>query len=169
MRLLWAKSDFLHPTTRGGQIRTLEILKRLHKQHEVHYVALHRPGETEGIERSSEYCTRAYPIAHDVPDHYSPAFAAQLVRGLFSPLPVAIFRYRSAAMRTKLTELATRVRFDGVVCDFLAPSANFERLDQAVLFQHNVETALWQRHAEHAGSPAKRAYLALQANRMFAF
>ena len=39
MKILWVKSDFLHPTTRGGQIRTLEIVKRLHARHEVHYLA----------------------------------------------------------------------------------------------------------------------------------
>ena len=31
MKILWVKSEFLHPTTRGGQIRTLEIVKRLHR------------------------------------------------------------------------------------------------------------------------------------------
>ena len=40
MKILWVNSDFLHPTTRGGQIRTLETLKRLHQRHEIHYAAL---------------------------------------------------------------------------------------------------------------------------------
>ena len=40
MKILWLKADFLHPTSRGGQIRTLEMLKRLHQRHEVHYVGL---------------------------------------------------------------------------------------------------------------------------------
>ena len=57
MKLLWVKADFLHPTTAGGQIRTLETLKRLHARHEVHYVALTWPGETEG--RPAPVSTRA--------------------------------------------------------------------------------------------------------------
>ena len=68
MKILWVKSDFLHPTTKGGHIRTLETLKRLHLRHEIHYVALdlaeQQPG---GVERSGEYCTKAYPIAHSAP------------------------------------------------------------------------------------------------------
>ena len=44
MKLLWVKADFLHPTTKGGQIRTLETLKRLHQRHEVHFAALANPG-----------------------------------------------------------------------------------------------------------------------------
>ena len=39
MRILWVTANFLHPTTRGGLIRTLEMLKRLHTRLEVHYVA----------------------------------------------------------------------------------------------------------------------------------
>jgi hypothetical protein len=43
MKILWANTTFLHPTNRGGQIRTLEMLKRLHAGHEVHYTALADP------------------------------------------------------------------------------------------------------------------------------
>ena len=76
MKLLWVKSDFLHPTTRGGQIRTLEIVKRLHKRHEVHYIAYENPGNPEGLDRAHEYCTKAYPVSHDVPPHASVKFVA---------------------------------------------------------------------------------------------
>ena len=88
MKLLWVKADFLHPTDRGAQIRTLETLKRLHKRHEIHYVALNN-GNPEGVARSSEYCSRAYPIDHYVPEKNTVAFAGQLLKGLVSPLPVA--------------------------------------------------------------------------------
>src|SRR5215475_2303837 len=67
MKLLWVKTDFLHPTTRGGQIRTLETLRRLHQWHEVHYAAFDDPSQPEGLSRSSEYCTKAYPVNHRVP------------------------------------------------------------------------------------------------------
>ena len=98
MKLLWVKADFLHPTDRGAQIRTLETLKRLHKRHEIHYVALNN-GNSEGVARSSEYCSRAYPIDHYVPEKNTIAFAGQLLKGLVSPLPVAVSRYQSEKMR----------------------------------------------------------------------
>jgi len=60
MKILWVKSDFLHPTDRGGQIRTLETLKRLHQRHEIHYVALDLVQQPGAVERASEYCTKAY-------------------------------------------------------------------------------------------------------------
>ena len=169
MKLLWVKNDFLHPTTRGGQIRTLEIVKRLHRRNEVHYVAFDNPSRPEGLERAREYSTRAYPIAHNVSSKRSPWFVAQLARGLVSSLPVAISRFRSSLMRSTIDELCGRERFDAIVCDFLAPAPNCSALDRCVLFQHNVETMIWRRRVEHAPDPLRRAYLKLQANRMEAY
>ncbi len=169
MKLLWVKSDFLHPTTKGGHIRTLEMLKRLHARHEIHYVALENPATREGVERSREYSTRAYPVRRRVPSKRSLAFAGQLAAGLFDPLPVAISRYRSRAMRAEIARLLAGGAFDRAVCDFLMAAPNFPDLGRAVLFEHNVEYMIWQRRAERASNPLARAYLASQARRMFAF
>ena len=56
-----------------------------------------------------------------------------------------------------------------MVCDFLVPAPNFERLDYCVLFEHNVETTIWRRHAETAGNGLLRRYLDIQAERMQAY
>jgi sugar transferase (PEP-CTERM/EpsH1 system associated) len=168
MKLLWVKTDFLHPTNRGGQIRTLETLRHLHANHEIHYVAFNDPAHPEGLSRAPEYCSFTYPLEHHVPDKTSPAFALQLAGGLFSSLPVAVSRYRSAAMRRKIEELLHRHQFHCVVCDFLFPAPNMPRLDQCVLFQHNVEANIWKRYVQHA-SGAKKAYFQLQARRMLAY
>jgi sugar transferase (PEP-CTERM/EpsH1 system associated) len=166
MKILWVKTDFLHPTTRGGQIRTLEILARLHARHQIHYVAFDDPKRPEGPERSVEYCSQAYPVPHAVPRKGSPGFIPQLVKGLFSRLPVAVGRYRSAAMARRIEALLERHRFDRLVCDFLAPAPNLTRLRDWVLFQHNVESAIWSRRADRARDPFRALYLRLQARRM---
>jgi glycosyltransferase involved in cell wall biosynthesis len=168
MKLLWVKTDFLHPTTRGGQIRTLEMLRRLHRNHEVHYVAFDNPAQPEGLARSSEYCAKAYPVSHRVPAKTSPAFALQLIGGLFSRLPVAVSRYQSAAMRRQVEALLGMYKFDSVVCDFLFPTPNIPQLDACVLFQHNVESMIWQRYVEHA-TGLKRLYFRMQAKRMLEY
>ena len=71
------------------------------------------------------------------------------------------------AMTEQIRLVRQQRQFDSVVCDFLAPAANFGTLAGCVLFQHNVETSLWRRHAEHARDPLRRAYFRLQARRMF--
>ncbi len=168
-RILWIKADFLHPTTRGGQIRSLEILRRLHQRHEVHYIGFEDPSSPEGVARSSEYCSFAYPLQHRVPDKASLAFVGQLIAGVFSRLPVAVSRYRSDAMREQIRKLTAQHSFDAIVCDFLFPAPNLPDLASATVFQHNVETMIWERHTEHAPTLAHRLYFGLQARRMREF
>ena len=167
MRILWVKSDFLHPTTRGGQIRTLEIVKRLHARHEVHYIAYDNPSQPVGLQRASEYCSHAYPVALDVPPRRSLGFVAQLAGNLASTMPLSLSRYCSAAMRDQISKVLRASQFDSVVCDFLAPAPNFADMSGVVLFQHNVESMIWRRHVEQAPDPLRRAYFKMQADRMF--
>ena len=169
MKILWVNSGFLHPTTKGGHIRTLEMLRQLHKRHEIHYVAFEDSAHPEGVKRSGEYSTRAYPIPHRVPVRRSPAFAVQLMANLLSPMPLPVSRYQSTAMAKEIRRLRTVERFDAIVCDFLFPSGNFDSLENCVLFEHNLETTIWERHAETATNPVMRAYFAMQARRMFAY
>jgi polysaccharide biosynthesis protein PslH len=166
LKLLWVKTDFLHPTTRGGQIRTLEMIRQLHRNHEVHYVAFDDANSPEGLRRSSEYCSFAYPVPHQPVSKTSVRFAGQLLSGLVSELPVAGMRWRSQAMRSTIDDLLGKHRFDAKVCDFLFPSINIGDLSDWVLFQHNVETVIWERHAESGRTPVHRAYFQLQAKRM---
>ncbi len=165
MKILWVKTDFLHPTNRGGQIRSLEMLKRLHLRHEVHFVA-YESENAEGSTRSSEYCTRAYPVRRPVPPAGSTRFFAQAAHNIFSPLPLAVGRYRSPAMRKQVAALVARHSFDAIVCDFLSSAPNIPNIENAILFQHNVESIIWRRHAEHASGPLRKAYFGLQARRM---
>jgi len=169
MKILWVNPNFLHPTTKGGQIRTLEMLRCLHRDHEIYYVAFADPAHPEGPGRAGEYSTRAYPIAHQPPARGSIAFAAQALIGLASPLPLAVSRWHSPAMSQQVETLLREHAFDSVVCDFLAPAPNFPSLAGCVLFQHNVETVIWRRHAETAKGLLRRAYFGLQARRMEAY
>ena len=166
MRILWVSPGFLHPTNRGGQIRTLEMLKRLHARHQVHYIGLENPAQPEGLQRAHEYCTRAYPVPLNVPPRRSLKFAVQLAGNFFSSMPLSLSRYCSPAMREKITHLRTAEPFDSVVCDFLTPAPNFADMSKVVLFQHNVETMIWRRHVEQANDPLRKAYFLSQANRM---
>lgn len=166
MKILWAKTDFLHPTNRGGQIRTLEMLKRLSCRNEVHYVAYDDPDTPEGRERASEYSAKSFPVNRPIAPRGSPRFFAQLAANLVSPLPLAVARYRSHLMRNQIARLMEAGNYDAVVADFLSITPNFDDLSKCVLFQHNVESMIWKRHAEHAGSPQRRLYFRSQAHRM---
>jgi glycosyltransferase involved in cell wall biosynthesis len=167
MKTLWVNSNFMHPTTKGGQIRTLEMLRHLHRWHEIHYVAIENPAQPEGPARAHEYSHKSYPFPYRVPSKTSPAFYAELVRGLFSPTPVAVERFNPPGMRAFLEDLIRQERFECAVVDHLAPTSYFPDLPHAIFFQHNVETVIWRRRLEHAPDPLRRAYFRLQADRMY--
>jgi glycosyltransferase involved in cell wall biosynthesis len=166
MKILWAKTDFLHPTNRGGQIRTLEMLKRLSCRNEVHYVAYDDPATPEGRDRATEYSAKSFPVNRPIAPRGSPRFFAQLAANLVSPLPLAVARYRSNVMQDQIALLIASQNYDAVVADFLSITPNFDDLSRCVLFQHNVESMIWKRHAEHAVSPQRRVYFRSQARRM---
>jgi len=169
MKVLWVNSNFLHPTTKGGQIRTLEMLRHLHRWHEIHYVAIANPALPEGPARAHEYATRSYPFPYRIPEKTSPAFWGQLAQGLFSGTPVAVSRFHPPGMRAFLEDLIRKERFECAVVDHLAPTSYFPDLPHAIFFQHNVETVIWRRHVEHASDPLRRWYFSLQAARMFEY
>lgn len=169
MKILWVNPHFLHPARQGGQIRTLEMLRHLHRWHEIHYVALENQATAESLERSSEYCTKAYPIPHKLPPSGGAWFALQTLGNLIDPLPLAITRYRSDAMRNEVVRLLMKGNFDRLVCDLLFTAPNIPAMNQALLFEHKIETTVWDRYLEDANSAPARAFFRIQRNRMARF
>ena len=163
VKLLWVKTDFLHPTTHGGQIRSLEILKRLHRRHEVHYAAFAGPDEQEGPERASEYSTQAYAVTRKRPRRFSPAFWRQFAEAALRGRPFSAHGFRSAEMRALISRLVQAGGFDRIVCDFPYPAVNIDRLEDCIVFQHNVEWSIWRRQADHEGNPLRRWFFLSQA------
>lgn len=170
MKILWVNCNFLHPTTKGGQIRTLEMLKRLHRDHEVHYVAFLDPSHPQAAEMAREYSTKAYPVEFEGFEKRSWRFLSALALSPMASLPLAIGRWKSRAMRELVSRLRKTEDFDSVVLDFLVTPVNVTPdLKGTVLFQHNVEAMIWERHHGLAANPLKRVYLRLQRDRMRAF
>ena len=169
MKVLWVNTNFMHPTTKGGQIRTLEMLRHLHRWNEVHFVAIENLAEPEGPARSREYCFRAYPMQHRIPPKNSIGFVRQLARGLVSSMPVAVERFHSAELGRFLEDLVRKEHFDRAVLDFLPPTAYFPYPERSLLFQHNVETMIWRRHVEHAQDPLRKLYFRRQAHLMYEY
>ncbi len=172
LRILWVKTELLHPVDKGGKIRTIEILKRLKLHHRVTYLTLDDgTAAADARERAEEYCHDLICIPFRVARRSSARFYAELVRNLLSRLPYAIGRYRSGAMRRTIDEQSRSGRYDLVISDFLVSAVNVpERLQlPKVLFQHNVEAVIWRRHADNARHRAARVYFSLQWRRMLAF
>lgn len=167
MRVLWLKTELLHPLDKGGKIRTYHMVRALSRLHEVTYLTLDDgSGGPDAVEKSKEYAQHVVSVPFKPPPRRSVGFYRDLARNLFSTLPYAIARYRSHDFTREAARLVRDS--DLVVCDFLPPSVNLEeRLPaRSVLFEHNVEAEIWRRHAETARNPAVERFFRSQWSRM---
>ncbi|HEX8634387.1 MAG TPA: glycosyltransferase [Pyrinomonadaceae bacterium] len=162
MRILWLKTELLHPVDKGGKIRTFHMLKELKREHHVTYLTLDDGSAApDAAARAEEYCHELVRVEHRTRAKFSAGFYGELAANLVSPLPYFMKKYRSAGMRREIERLVAGNDFDVLVCDFLQPSVNVPaRLPAAtVLFQHNVEAMIWKRHYEVQTNPLKKSYL----------
>lgn len=172
MKILWLKTELLHPVDKGGKIRTYQMLKELKKQHDITYLTLDDGmSSAKESEQAYEYCQTLVKVPHQTVPKFSLKFYGELFSNLFSSLPYAVKKYDSRAMREALVQHVASGKYDVFVCDFLAPASNVpdDLPVPTVLFQHNVEAMIWQRHYTVQSHPLKRAYLKNQWQKMFGF
>lgn len=172
LRILWVKTELLHPVDRGGRIRSYQMLRQLRELHHVTYLALDDGSAGEdAAARAHEYCHRLLRVPVPQARRGSLRFYAGLAGNLASSLPYVCWKFRSAALEARIRELVEADEIDLVVCDFLYPSSNVpaDLPVPVVLFQHNVEAQIWRRHLDVASNPLARSYFALQWRRMRRF
>lgn len=172
MRILWLKTELLHPVDKGGKIRTYQMLKELKKNHHITYLTLDDgSADADAIEKASEYAHETITIPHRTAAKFTAKFYLELINNLISKLPYALQKYVSAEMRDATEKLVKERNFDVLVCDFLTPAVNLPaNLNAAtLLFQHNVEAMIWRRHYEIAASAVKKAFMKMQWRRMFEY
>jgi sugar transferase (PEP-CTERM/EpsH1 system associated) len=172
VRILWVKAGKLLPVDTGGKIRSYNILRHLARHHEVtllSYYGGHRdPVYEAAIQRELSGAHTIYTAALD---GQFTAQALDYVGRVFQSTPFAVSKFTHAEVQSVVAAWLNEKKFDVSVCDFLSASRNFPRelVTPTVLFQHNVESALWRRMAETESNPAKRVVNQLEARKMFRY
>lgn len=172
MKILWLKTELLHPVDKGGKIRSYHLLKQLKTNHEITYLTLDDGAASrDAVVSAAEYCHDLIRIPHATREKFSASFYAELAANMLSASPYAIRKYRSTQMTRAIEEATQKQRFDVVICDFLAPAVNLPRglNTPVVLFQHNVEAEIWRRHHEVQTNAVKKRYLYWQWRKMQKF
>ena len=165
-RLLFVCPRYLFPADSGGKIRTAGILRGLRGgAFEVHLASpLPQSGAPVDRRQLDEVCDRfiGWPA-----EPAGALFRWTRLRHLASTLPVAVATDRSRPGR-RAVEAEMQRRPDLVVVDFphaamLAPPPY---PCPSVLFTHNVEAEIFERHAQAAADPLRRAVWRNQAAKM---
>lgn len=169
MRILWVKAGRLLPLDSGGKIRSYNLLRQLRARHEVTLLSYY-PGERDAVydaELRSAFpaaITLQIPPTRETPVRSAVHYAARVP----FRAPYAVSKFTSREVRRCVGGMLRERRCEVAVCDFLSASLNFPRQRDVpcVLFQHNVESLLWQRQARHERNLAKRQLFALEAAKM---
>jgi hypothetical protein len=107
VHILWLKTELLHPVDKGGRIRTYNMLRALRREHRVTYLTLDDgSAAADAAERAAEYCQRLVPVPFATAPKRSVRFFAELAANVLSPLPYAVAKYRSTAMRAAVERAA---------------------------------------------------------------
>ncbi len=171
MKVLWVKAGKLLPVDTGGKIRSYNILRFLakNKDHEVtllsYYGGRRDPDYEAALAKEIPGSETVYTAA---PDSNAMQRGADYLRRLPRRAPYAVSKFTHPAVQTTVARWLSSGRFDVAVCDFLSASANFPaRLPvPCVLFQHNVESSLWQRMAAMESNPIKKLSFTIESAKM---
>lgn len=169
MKILWVKAGKLLPVDAGGKIRSYNILRHMQQHHDL--VLLTPYGGKRDLWYEKEI-QKEFPGALPI---WTAALDSSTLARIFhylycfpSGVPFSIRKFTDRAAGRKIEQLIEQEQFDAVVCDFLAPSLTFPKKlwGQTILFQHNVETVLWERMLASEPSRLKRLLYRLEAGRM---
>jgi sugar transferase (PEP-CTERM/EpsH1 system associated) len=169
VRILWVKAGKLLPVDTGGKIRSYNILRHLARNHEVTLLSYYGGRQESGYEAEIQ---RELPGAQTIYtaalDGNAVAQSLDYLGRLFQAAPFAVSKFTHPDVRRVVASWLAQDKFDVAVCDFLSASLNFPDAPStpAILFQHNVESALWRRMASTESNPVRRVAYQLEARKM---
>jgi len=169
VRILWVKAGKLLPVDTGGRVRSYSILKHLARDHDVTLLSYYNGPRDVRYESAIKL---DFPGTHTIwtaiPDSNPIAESLYYLRRIFKKTPFAVSKFANPTVRQTVITWLSGGRFDVAVCDFLAASQNFSGsvATPCVLFQHNVETMLWQRLESSEANPAKRLVYRIEVSKM---
>ena len=172
MRILWVKADKLLPVQNGGNIRTYHVLRYLSARHELTFYSYYGGAPDPDYERELQrQLPGAVAVSTGKRELSGAARGLDYLAHLRAQPPYAVSRFAHPQVQKQIQTWFREQRFDVAVCDFLDAAVNFpgKLAIPSVLFQHNVESEIWRRHAATAGNPAKKMMYDMEFRKMLRY
>ena len=159
MKILWVKAGGLVPPDTGGKIRSYNILCQLAVRHELTFFSFYAAHQNDVHCELTTLFHKVILVPIEMPAPKGLGEFLNYAANFFSPEPFILTKYCRPLVREKLRVLLQGETFDIIVCDFLstAGAIPWDLPGPKVLFAHNVEAVIWQRHYEVARDPLWRA------------
>ena len=169
MRVLWMKSDYVIPPDTGGKIRTYNLMRELNSLCDVTYLAFKNEDTPNNEPEIANCASQVLTVYQPEEKKEGIGFYGRVLRGMASQLPYIIQKYRSPKIVRHQQDIVRAEDEPTVVlCDFLemAENVDWSLPCPKVLFQHNVESMIWERYYETEENPLKKAYFNYERKRM---
>jgi sugar transferase (PEP-CTERM/EpsH1 system associated) len=159
MRILWVKAGGLVPLDTGGKIRSYHILRELARRHSVTLFTFYAAHPNDAHAELQGIFTRVVCCAVELPRPRGMTEFVSYIRHSFSLEPYSMAKYCRPEIIQRLRRLLDEQTYDVIVCDFLIAAGviPWEDPTPKVLFTHNVEALIWQRHFQVARNPFWKA------------
>jgi len=159
LKILWAKANKILPVHSGGDIRSYNIARQLAGQHDLTFFSYYDGAPDADYEkRLREHFPGAICVCTGERQDTTLKRGLHYVTRFSQQAPYAVSRFASGAVELQLRRWYEGQAFDVAVCDFLDAAVNFpdDLSIPTVLFQHNVESEIWRRHASNGSSGLKK-------------
>ncbi|MEK6246691.1 MAG: glycosyltransferase family 4 protein [Planctomycetales bacterium] len=171
MKILFVQNRILFPTNTGGRIRTLNVLRHLAKWHDITYLCNVENGDKPHLEQMKQLgvTLETCQWKGTKPDQWK--FYWGLATNCCCSLPFSVSKDNNPLLRRRAEQLTAGSPFDLVICDFvqMLPATIGLPCRASILFQHNVEAQILQRHAETDRGWLRRRVMSMQWKKMRRF
>ena len=169
LKILWAKANKILPIHSGGDIRSYNIARQLAKNHDLTFFSYYDGAPDRAYEKAlQEHFPGAVCVCtghrFDTPIRRGLDYISRLPRRA----PYAVSRFASNVIKAQLQSWYAEKAFDVAVCDFLDAAVNFPKdlTIPTVLFQHNVESEIWRRHATNGSTRIMKVVYGVEFSKM---
>jgi sugar transferase (PEP-CTERM/EpsH1 system associated) len=155
MKLLWVKAGGLLPPDMGGKIRSFQILKQVARCHEITLFTFYPEHPDDQHLRGNAFFSNVVAVPLPLPLRRSLGEYLRSARMMAAGRPVTIDKFLYPEVRRRYAALLASATFDVIVCDFLVPGSlmHWKTPPPTILFTHNVEAQVWERHYKVTTNP----------------
>lgn len=161
MKILWVKSGGLLPLNHGGRIRSYYLAKELAQLHELSLFTFASEAEDPVPAHLPlrEFCRNVLCLPIRIPEARGIRETLNYALNLFSTKPYSLTKYCQPSVARALAEHLAQEQYDLLICDFLltAGVVPWDWPHPKVLFTHNIEALIWERHYRVHNNPIWKA------------
>jgi glycosyltransferase involved in cell wall biosynthesis len=166
MKAVIVDGDISYPATSGKRLRTLNLMLRLARRHQLTYFCrgdAHGAEARQAVDYLGSQGIETHVVDHPIARKAGPRFYAGLAANLLSPLPYSVALHASGPMRRAVTAFAAANRVDIWQFEWSAYLATLpDPAARKVLVAHNVDSLIWERYYQTESRPGKRWFIKRQ-------